>query len=169
MSEKNENSWFSDLLLAWYADNGRQLPWRETKDPYKIWISEVVLQQTRVEQGLPYYLRFVERFPTVVDLAEASEDEVLKHWQGLGYYSRARNLHAAAKQISTDRQGNMPDTLPPWLTDCHTPPSTGTVTVYCRECSASTPQLTAHAGKKSLPNWGPNWSARASQANSTKV
>ncbi len=110
MSEKNENSWFSDLLLAWYADNGRQLPWRETKDPYKIWISEVVLQQTRVEQGLPYYLRFVERFPTVVDLAEASEDEVLKHWQGLGYYSRARNLHAAAKQISTDRQGNIPDT-----------------------------------------------------------
>lgn len=110
MSATSENRWFSDLLLGWYAKNGRQLPWRETKDPYKIWISEVVLQQTRVEQGQPYYLRFVERFPTVADLANASEDEVLKYWQGLGYYSRARNLHAAAKYVNTELNGQMPTT-----------------------------------------------------------
>lgn len=110
MSAASETRWFSDLLLDWYAQNGRQLPWRETKDPYKIWISEIVLQQTRVEQGKPYYQRLVERFPTVVALADASEDEVLKHWQGLGYYSRARNLHAAAKYVKTELAGQMPDT-----------------------------------------------------------
>jgi A/G-specific adenine glycosylase len=86
-------------LLTWYQENGRDLPWRATKDPYKIWLSEIILQQTRVEQGLAYYLRFTEAFPAVDLLASASEDEVLRLWQGLGYYSRARNLHYAAQQI----------------------------------------------------------------------
>lgn len=86
-------------LAEWYGQNRRELPWRETNDPYCIWISEVILQQTRVNQGLEYYLRFVERFPNVSSLAEAPEQEVLAMWQGLGYYSRARNLHAAAKQV----------------------------------------------------------------------
>ena len=90
---------FSDILLDWYARCGRDLPWRRTRDPYRIWLSEVILQQTRVAQGLDYYRRFVERFPDVQALATASEDEVLKLWQGLGYYSRARNLHAAARQV----------------------------------------------------------------------
>ena len=97
----NKNVYFhiSDALLYWYASNKRDLPWRETTDPYRIWISEIILQQTRVNQGYDYYLRFIERFPSVNVLAEASEDEVLRLWQGLGYYSRARNLHKAAKQI----------------------------------------------------------------------
>lgn len=86
-------------LAEWYRQNRRELPWRDTKDPYCIWISEVILQQTRVNQGLEYYLRFVERFPNISSLAEAPEQEVLAMWQGLGYYSRARNLHAAAKQV----------------------------------------------------------------------
>ena len=90
-------SGFADSLIKWYAENGRELPWRDTKNPYRIWISEIILQQTRVAQGYDYYLRFVERFPDVFSLAEADEDEVMKYWQGLGYYSRARNLHAAAK------------------------------------------------------------------------
>ena len=92
-------SGFADSLIVWYAENGRELPWRDTKDPYRIWISEIILQQTRVAQGYDYYLRFVERFPDVFALAEADEDEVMKYWQGLGYYSRARNLHAAAKSV----------------------------------------------------------------------
>ena len=83
----------------WYDENKRNLPWRDTQDAYRIWLSEIILQQTRVAQGLEYYQRFVERFPTVRDLAQASQDEVLKLWQGLGYYSRARNLHAAAQQV----------------------------------------------------------------------
>ena len=95
-------------LLAWYQANGRSLPWRTTKDPYKIWLSEIILQQTRVEQGLDYYLRFTEAFPTVDLLASASEDEVLRLWQGLGYYSRARNLHHAAQQIVS--MGGFPTT-----------------------------------------------------------
>lgn len=90
---------FSRALLDWYAEHGRELPWRETADPYRIWVSEIILQQTRVAQGYDYYLRFVERFPTVETLAAATEDEVLHRWEGLGYYSRARNLHAAAQQI----------------------------------------------------------------------
>ena len=90
---------FSLTLLDWYATHGRELPWRETTDPYRIWISEIILQQTRVAQGYDYYLRFIERFPTVEVLAAATEDEVLHRWEGLGYYSRARNLHAAAQQI----------------------------------------------------------------------
>lgn len=86
-------------LAAWYRANRRELPWRASKDPYRIWISEIILQQTRVAQGLDYYLRFIGRFPDAASLAAAEEDEVLKYWQGLGYYSRARNLHAAAKTV----------------------------------------------------------------------
>ena len=89
----------AEILLDWYAREGRDLPWRRTHDPYRIWLSEVILQQTRVAQGLEYYLRFTERFPDVASLAAAPEDEVLKLWQGLGYYSRARNLRAAARQV----------------------------------------------------------------------
>ena len=101
----------ADILLAWYARNGRSLPWRETRDPYRIWLSEVILQQTRVAQGWNYYLRFTERFPDVAALAAADEDTVLKLWQGLGYYSRARNLHAAARQVMRDFGGRFPDTF----------------------------------------------------------
>lgn len=97
-------------LLDWYHTHRRELPWRESKDPYKIWISEVILQQTRVEQGKSYYLKFVERFPTVEVLAQATEDEVLLYWKGLGYYSRALNLHQAARQIVHDFNGIFPAT-----------------------------------------------------------
>lgn len=90
---------FACVLLAWYRENGRDLPWRRDRDPYKIWISEIILQQTRVAQGLSYYLRFTDRFPDVAALAAADESEVLKYWEGLGYYSRARNLHQAARQV----------------------------------------------------------------------
>ncbi len=93
------NHAFARILEKWYEENKRILPWREIEDPYRIWISEIILQQTRVAQGYDYYIRFINRFPTVGLLAEAHEDEVLKYWQGLGYYSRARNLHAAARQI----------------------------------------------------------------------
>lgn len=94
-------------LATWYESNHRILPWRETTNPYHIWISEIILQQTRVEQGLEYYLRFIHRFPTVETLAAAQEDEVLRLWQGLGYYSRARNLHKAAQQIVYNAQCTM--------------------------------------------------------------
>lgn len=100
----------ADTLLDWYAREGRDLPWRRTRDPYRIWLSEVILQQTRVAQGMAYYLRFTERFPDVASLAAAPEDEVLKLWQGLGYYSRARNLHAAARQVVERFGGRFPDT-----------------------------------------------------------
>ncbi len=96
------------LLHQWYNENKRDLPWRYTHDAYKIWISEIMLQQTQVAQGLPYYVRFLERFPCVQDLANAEESEVLKLWQGLGYYSRARNLHAASKQVVNDFNGIFP-------------------------------------------------------------
>lgn len=96
------------VLIRWYAENKRELPWRETTDPYRIWISEIILQQTRVAQGLGYFNRFMERFPDVHALAEASDDEVMKYWQGLGYYSRARNLHAAAQEIVTRFGGVFP-------------------------------------------------------------
>ena len=99
---------FARKLMDWYRENGRSLPWRGTKDPYRIWISEIILQQTRVAQGYDYYLRFIERFPDVQALADAPEDEVMKLWQGLGYYSRARNLHAAAKEVAA--LGRFPDT-----------------------------------------------------------
>lgn len=100
---------FSTTLLNWFALNGRDLPWRHTKDAYAIWLSEVILQQTRIQQGMDYWLRFMQRWPRVEDLAAASEDEVLREWQGLGYYSRARNLHAAAQQIAAN--GSFPNTL----------------------------------------------------------
>lgn len=102
----------SALLCAWYEANARDLPWRHTRDPYRIWISEVILQQTRVAQGLAYYLRFTDRFPDVVSLAGADLDEVLKYWQGLGYYSRARNLHAAAREIMERFDGHFPKLYP---------------------------------------------------------
>jgi len=100
---------FSQNILIWYAQNKRTLPWRRTRDPYKIWLSEIMLQQTRVVQGTPYYLKFIANFPTVHDLAEASEEQVLKLWQGLGYYSRARNLHATAKMVVEEYGGSFPD------------------------------------------------------------
>lgn len=90
---------FTQIILAWYDEHRRDLPWRNVSDPYRIWVSEIILQQTRVEQGYAYYQRFVEAFPSVEHLARANEDEVLRLWQGLGYYSRARNLHAAARQV----------------------------------------------------------------------
>jgi len=101
---------FSKSILAWYKISKRDLPWRNTRNPYLIWLSEVILQQTRVEQGLPYYLRFVKAFPTVKKLAAAKEEQVLKLWQGLGYYSRARNLHHAAKEIVKKHKGKFPST-----------------------------------------------------------
>lgn len=101
---------FSTLMVNWYRRNSRILPWRETKSPYKIWLSEIIMQQTRVEQGLPYYNAFTKTYESVYSLAAASEQEVLKLWQGLGYYSRARNLHAAAKQIVAEYDGEFPST-----------------------------------------------------------
>ena len=100
---------FSITLLGWFRENGRELPWRQTRDPYAIWLSEIILQQTQVKQGWDYWERFMRRWPTVEDLAGATEDEVLREWQGLGYYSRARNLHFAARQIVA--LGHFPDTL----------------------------------------------------------
>ncbi len=101
---------FSKKIISWYEQNKRDLPWRETRDPYKIWLSEIILQQTRVAQGLPYYNRFVEKFPTVTYLAHASEQEVLRLWQGLGYYTRARNLHRCAKEVVNQWEGKFPAT-----------------------------------------------------------
>ncbi|WP_090119100.1 A/G-specific adenine glycosylase [Lutibacter oricola] len=100
----------SNLLIQWYLSNKRNLPWRKTLDPYKIWLSEIILQQTRVDQGTAYYHKFTENFPTVFDLANATEEEVLKLWQGLGYYSRARNLHFSAKYIVNNLNGEFPST-----------------------------------------------------------
>ena len=100
---------FSDRILNWYAGNRRQLPWRNTKNPYKIWLSEIILQQTRMAQGIPYYHDFISKYPTIFDLAQAREQEILKTWQGLGYYSRARNLHTTAKFIADERNGQFPD------------------------------------------------------------
>lgn len=102
-------STFTTALLDWFAHYGRELPWRQTRDPYAIWLSEVILQQTRIQQGRDYWARFMQRFPTVELLAVASEDEVLRLWQGLGYYSRARNLHKAAQQVVA--MGAFPSTL----------------------------------------------------------
>jgi A/G-specific adenine glycosylase len=100
---------FSDELLGWYDQNKRDLPWRNIDNPYVIWIAEVVFQQTRIEQGLPYFLKFMEKFPSLYDLADASEEDVLKKWQGLGYYSRARNLRFSAKYIVNELNGKFPD------------------------------------------------------------
>lgn len=100
---------FAENILNWYREHKRPMPWRETKDPYKIWISEIMLQQTRVDQAWPYFERFIGEFPTVFDLAKADQQKVLKAWEGLGYYSRARNLHKAAKSIVTDYDGKLPE------------------------------------------------------------
>ena len=100
---------FTTTILEWFKENGRSLPWRETRDPYAIWLSEIILQQTRIEQGRPYWERFMKQWPTVEALAQATEDEVLREWQGLGYYSRARNLHTAAQQVVA--MGGFPTTL----------------------------------------------------------
>jgi len=102
---------FSSKIIDWYQTNHRNLPWRQTTDPYKIWLSEVMLQQTRVAQGLPYYERFIRSFPTVFDLAKAPEQNVLRLWQGLGYYSRARNLHRCAKEVVKKSNGIFPNSF----------------------------------------------------------
>lgn len=107
--QKNEVL-FANILITWYLNHKRELPWRTESDPYLIWLSEIILQQTRVDQGLPYYFKFKERFPRVSDLADASEEEVLKLWQGLGYYSRARNLHFTARHIAYQLNGKFPET-----------------------------------------------------------
>lgn len=99
---------FSNILIKWYLQNKRDLPWRKTTNPYHIWLSEIMLQQTRVAQGTPYFFAFTEEFPTVFDLANASEEQVLKLWQGLGYYSRARNLHKTAQYVANDLNGVFP-------------------------------------------------------------
>ncbi|MDD5151673.1 MAG: A/G-specific adenine glycosylase [Flavobacterium sp.] len=101
---------FSNLLTQWYLQNKRDLPWRNTTNPYPIWLSEIILQQTRVAQGTPYFLSFMNAFPTVFDLAKANEEQVLKLWQGLGYYSRARNLHKTAQIVAQKMSGVFPNT-----------------------------------------------------------
>lgn len=106
----NKNTSFATTIIGWYKKYKRDLPWRKTSDPYLIWISEIILQQTRVNQGIGYYYRFISRFPDIKSLFETDEQEVLKYWQGLGYYSRARNLHAAARQIKQEHGGKFPST-----------------------------------------------------------
>lgn len=106
-----QNHPISEKLIAWYKKHKRDLPWRNTKDPYKIWLSEIILQQTQVIQGLNYYIKFTETFPTIIDLANAPEDKVMRLWQGLGYYSRARNLHTAAKTVKTNYKGKFPNSF----------------------------------------------------------
>lgn len=107
---------FSKILTHWYSNHKRDLPWRQTKDPYYIWLSEIILQQTQVKQGLPYYESFINQFPTVFNLANSEESRVLKLWQGLGYYSRARNLHATAKYVAYELNGVFPDNYNDLLT-----------------------------------------------------
>jgi len=109
MKNIDRNSFFTFNLIKWYRKNKRNLPWRDTKSPYYIWLSEIILQQTRVKQGLSYYEKFTSLYPTIKDLADAEEIDVLKDWQGLGYYSRARNLHATAQHIHKNLNGNFPD------------------------------------------------------------
>ena len=107
----SSDSWFSRAVAVWYNENKRLLPWRATTDPYPVWLSEVILQQTRVDQGMAYWHRFMQRWPTIQDLAAAEEDEVLRQWQGLGYYSRARNLLHAARQVVREHGGQFPRTM----------------------------------------------------------
>lgn len=109
MDQAEQKEYFSGHLLEWYMENKRDLPWRRHQDPYYIWVSEIMLQQTRVDTVIPYFNRFIERFPTVEALADAPEQDVLKCWEGLGYYSRARNLQAAAKQVKELHGGQVPD------------------------------------------------------------
>lgn len=101
---------FTKTIISWYNKNKRDLPWRNTRDPYFIWLSEIILQQTRVDQGTSYYLKFIKEFPTIKKMAAAPEERVMKLWQGLGYYSRARNLHSTAKHIASKQKGKFPDT-----------------------------------------------------------
>ncbi|MEM7055598.1 MAG: A/G-specific adenine glycosylase [Bacteroidota bacterium] len=107
--KKLDKRLFADWLVTWYQASKRILPWRNTNDPYRIWLSEVILQQTRVAQGLPYYQRFIEQYPTIQDLAEAKEEAVLRLWQGLGYYTRARNLYACARMVVSQFNGQFPN------------------------------------------------------------
>lgn len=109
MSKNNEKI-FPELLLKWHSTHHRPMPWKGEKNPYYIWLSEIILQQTRVEQGLPYFNKFKTAYPEITGLANAPEDEVMKMWEGLGYYSRARNLHAAAKYVAYELGGKFPDT-----------------------------------------------------------
>ena len=154
-------------LIHWYAENKRELPWRETTDPYRIWISEIILQQTRVVQGLEYFNRFMLRFPDVRALAEAPGDEVMKYWQGLGYYSRARNLHAAAKEIVEKFGGEFPRNYSDVLTlkgigeytaaalcsfgNCPMLSWMGMFTGYWPGSSVSIPLSTVTQGRKCFP------------------
>src|SRR6266581_6408639 len=110
MLQGHELATFRKQLLGWFRQFRRDLPWRKTKDPYRIWLSEIMLQQTRVAAVIPYYERFLERFPNIESLAEAPEEEVLRLWSGLGYYSRARNLQNAARQIVAKFAGDFPQT-----------------------------------------------------------
>ncbi len=112
--EARERQGIRRALLAWFRRNARDLPWRRTRNPYRIWLSEILLQQTRIETALPYYRRFLKAFPSIRALASAGEDEVLKAWEGLGYYSRARNMHRAAKIIVGERGGRLPKTAQAW-------------------------------------------------------
>src|SRR5690606_31131732 len=107
---KHINIWqFQEDLLTWYDKNKRELPWREDSDPYKVWVSEIMLQQTKVDMVIPYFERFIRKFPSLYELAAASQEEVLKMWEGLGYYSRAKNLHEAVKEVVEKYDGNVPD------------------------------------------------------------
>ena len=106
---------FRKKLILWYLQNKR-IPWRQTKEPYRIWLSEIILQQTRVAQGMPYYFKFIEAFPDVKSLADAPQEQVLKLWQGLGYYSRARNLHFTAQYVANELGGNFPNNFKELLT-----------------------------------------------------
>lgn len=115
MRKPDKKNSFSKKLLKWHSKNARTFPWKETNDPYKIWLSEIILQQTQVVQGLPYFLKIIKSFPTVQHLAKAKEDAVMKLWQGLGYYSRARNLHSGAKHIATELKGTFPSDYSGWL------------------------------------------------------
>ncbi len=109
MLNKQQSTFFTKTLMHWHTNtNARKMPWKEEKDPYKIWLSEIILQQTRVQQGWEYYLRFIKRFPTILKLAKAKQDEVFKLWEGLGYYSRCRNLHFTAQYITNNLNGKFP-------------------------------------------------------------
>jgi A/G-specific adenine glycosylase len=119
-----DKRYFSKKIVEWYLQNKRDLPWRSTKDPYKIWLSEIILQQTRVIQGLPYYNRFISTYPTVATLANAPQEQVLRLWQGLGYYTRARNLHRCAQQIVSNYESRFPNTF----SDLKTLPGVGDYT-----------------------------------------
>jgi len=116
MADVGAFGFFRESLMRWHLENHRPLPWKETDDPYKIWISEIILQQTQVAQGIPYYQRFIQKYPTVCDLASASEAEVLNDWQGLGYNSRARNLRKAAITVCKDCHGYFPKTYDDLIT-----------------------------------------------------